>query len=221
MDHGTYSQKTRKVPCIIFRELYQYEIDHDRPNVRAELTEKVETLRKEKKSVEGMLSELRGWMLELVVWRELNRCRKKNRTVTNFTGRLRKITDAGDADKMNEVIELCGKSKFANVRMNHYIQLANTPALEVDVLAEGEDEDSRWVLIFEAKNRDERNPVTTDQARRFATKVSMIRKLSEQKKKKTRFVCPVYLSAKGFRNDVEEWLHSQGILTADMETWDV
>ncbi|MDM8551186.1 hypothetical protein QUF72_13965 [Desulfobacterales bacterium HSG2] len=206
---------------IIFRELYQYEIDHDRPNVRAELAQKIETLRKEKKSVEGMLSELKGRMLELFVWRELNKCRKENRTVTNFAGRLRKVTEAGDADKMNEVIGLCAKSKFANVRMNHYIQLTNTPALEVDVLAEGEDEDSRWFLVFEAKNRDERNPVTTDQARRFATKVDMIRKLSEQKKKKTRFVCPVYLSAKGFRKDVEEWLHSQGILTADMETWDV
>ncbi len=205
---------------IIFRELYQYEIEQDRPDVRAELTEKLERLQEEKRSLAGTLSELRGRMLELVVWRELNRCRKENRTVTNFAGRLRKITDAGDADKMNELIELCGGSKFDNVWMNHYVQLPHTPALEVDVLAEGGDDESRWFLAFEAKNRDERNPPTMDEAKRFSTKVGMIRERAEQRRKRTRFVCPVYLSAKGFKKDVEEWLHSKSILTADMETWD-
>ncbi len=205
---------------IIFRQLYQYEIEQDRPDVRAELTEKLDGLQRERKSLRGTLSELRGRMLELIVWRELNKCRKEGRTVTNFAGRLRKVTDAGDADKMDELIERCGGSKFGNVWMNHYIQLPHTAASEVDVIAEGEDDESRWFLVFEAKNRDERNPPTMDEAKRFATKVGMIRERSGQRKKRTRFVCPVYLSAKGFKDEVEEWLHGQGILTADMETWE-
>jgi hypothetical protein len=39
--------------------------------------------------------------------------------------------------------------------------------------------------------------------------------------KKIQFVCPVYLSAKGFDVPVEEWLHKQGIFTADLTTWEV
>ncbi|OQY55376.1 MAG: hypothetical protein B6245_19860 [Desulfobacteraceae bacterium 4572_88] len=204
---------------IIFRELYQYEIEHDRPDVRAELAGKLEALRKENKSLTGTLAELRGRMLELVVWRELNKCRRENKTVTNFAGRLREITGAGDADRMNEITGLCAGSRFGSVWMNHYIQLPHTPALEVDVLAEGGDDESQWSLVFEAKNRDGKYPPTSDEAVRFAAKVEMIRERSEQSEKKTLFVCPVYLSAKGFRDDVEEWLHSRGILTADMETW--
>ncbi|MCP4105350.1 MAG: hypothetical protein GY749_39180, partial [Desulfobacteraceae bacterium] len=43
----------------------------------------------------------------------------------------------------------------------------------------------------------------------------------EKKNKKILFVCPVYLSAKGFDSKVETWLHSNGILTADLETWEL
>ncbi|MCP4109719.1 MAG: hypothetical protein GY749_30070, partial [Desulfobacteraceae bacterium] len=46
------------------------------------------------------------------------------------------------------------------------------------------------------------------------------KKILEQKGKKIRFVCPVYLSAKGFEQDIEAWMHSRGILTADLETWE-
>ncbi|MCP4344334.1 MAG: hypothetical protein GY795_02275, partial [Desulfobacterales bacterium] len=42
----------------------------------------------------------------------------------------------------------------------------------------------------------------------------------EQEGRKIRFLCAVYLSAKGFDDRVEEWLHSRGILTADFETWE-
>ena len=49
---------------MIFRDLYQEEIDRARPNVAKELAEKVASLEKDKKSLLGALNELKGRMLE-------------------------------------------------------------------------------------------------------------------------------------------------------------
>ncbi|MCP4349299.1 MAG: hypothetical protein GY795_27780, partial [Desulfobacterales bacterium] len=166
------------------------------------------------------LRELKGRMLELVVWRELNRCRRENRAVRDFTGRMRKISDAGHADKIKETAEMCGTGRFGTVWMNYYIQLPQTTALEADILARGEDDEHCWALVFETKNRDEKNPPTMNEAELFVTKVDMIRQIMEQEDRKILFVCAVYLSAKGFEDKVEKWLHSRGILTADFETWE-
>ncbi|MCP4151224.1 MAG: hypothetical protein GY757_26005, partial [bacterium] len=120
---------------LIFRERYQYEIEMVKPDVNAELSGKIKTLEREKKSLEGMLSELKGRMLELIVWRELNKCQKEKKTIRNFAGRMRKISDGSQADRMRELAELCGKSRFRTVWMNYYIQLPDTPVSEADVLA--------------------------------------------------------------------------------------
>jgi hypothetical protein len=107
------------------------------------------------------------------------------------------------------------------VWQNYYLQVPQPPSLQVDVLAEGEDDDGCWAIVFETKNRDEKHPPTRDEAQLLKTKVGIIRQLLEQKKKPIRFVCPVYLSAKGFAQDVEAFLHQEGILTADLATWDI
>jgi len=205
---------------LIFRERYQYEIENVTPDMSDELAGKIKTLEQDKKSLAGMLNELKGRMLELAVWRELNRCRKEKKVIKNFAGRMRKISEGSQADKMRELAELCGKSRFRTVWMNYYIQLPDTPLFEVDVLAQGEDGEACWALVFETKNRQAENPPTIDEARIFAEKAGRINQLLAQKGKKIRFVCPVYFSAKGFEKEVETWLHSKGILTADMETWD-
>jgi len=31
----------------------------------------------------------------------------------------------------------------------------------------------------------------------------------------------IYLSANGFDDEVERWLHSQGVLTTDVDTWGI
>ncbi|MDM8525326.1 hypothetical protein QUF80_18300 [Desulfococcaceae bacterium HSG8] len=205
---------------IIFRERYQYEVDMVRPDVSAELAEKIRLLEDDRKSLEGKLRELKGRLLELIVWRELNRCRKENRTVKDFAKRMRKISDPGHAEKMKDLAERCGKSRFSTVWMNYYIQMPDTGPSEADVLAEGEDDETCWALIFETKNRDEKYLPTKNEALLFETKAKMARRVLEQKGKKIRFVCPVYFSAKGFEQDVETWLHSRGILTTDLETWE-
>ena len=71
------------------------------------------------------------------------------------------------------------------------------------------------------KNRDEKHPPTSEDARLFVTKVTVIRQLLEKKEKPIRFVCGVYFSAKGFAPEVETFLHQEGILTTDLETWEI
>ncbi len=115
--------------------------------------------------------------------------------------------------------ELCGRSRFDMVWMNHYLQTPGMIPLEADVLATGEDGDTSRALVFEIKNRDEKYLPTANEARLFLTKVGIIRQILREKGKEIQFVCPVYLSAKGFSEKTEAWLHSNGILTADAETW--
>ena len=80
---------------------------------------------------------------------------------------------------------------------------------------------SNCYLVFEIKNRGEKNPPMMKDAELFAEKVKRIKEMLEQRDKKISFVCPVYLSAEGFDEEIEAWLHTQGIFTADMGTWEM
>ena len=115
--------------------------------------------------------------------------------------------------------ELCGRSRFDMVWMNHYLQMSGMIPAEADVFATGEDSGTCRALVFEIKNRDEKYRPTANEAALFLTKAGMVRQILEQEGKEVQFVCPVYLSAKGFSDKIEAWLHSNGILTADAETW--
>ncbi len=206
----------------IFRSLYQFEIERVEPDLPAELAARIHQLEDDKKSLQGALNELKGRMLELIVWRELNTCRKEGKPVANFTNRLRPVLAVERPETLQNVVELCRGATFTTVWQNFYLQALEQPAsLQVDVLADGEDEQGCWALVFEMKNRDAKHPPTLDEAQLFATKVAIVRRLLEQKKKAVRFVCPVYFSAKGFAPDVEAFLHQHGILTTDLENWDL
>ena len=204
---------------LIFRERYQYEIENVRPDAGSEFAARIAVLEGEKKSLEGTVRELRGRMLELIVSRELNRCRKKNRPVPDFAERMRKIPDPAHRDRLEKLAELCGRSRFDMVWMNHYLQMSGMIPAEADVFATGEDSGTCRALVFEIKNRDEKYRPTANEAALFLTKAGMVRQILEQEGKEVQFVCPVYLSAKGFSDKIEAWLHSNGILTADAETW--
>jgi len=205
---------------LIFRERYQEEIHQVRPDTDSELTARIKELEDDKSSLQGALNELRGRMLEFIVHRELNRCRKKGRPVRNFRQRLRPVAVQEYAEKMEDMLTACCESRFDTVWMNYYIQLPGAAMGELDVLAEGADTRGTHALVFGIKNRDEKYPPSMREAKSFVTKAEMLRQRIRQEGKKIRFVCPVYLSAKGFKEDVEEWLHEHGVLTADMETWD-
>jgi hypothetical protein len=205
---------------LIFRDLYQEEIDDVIPNIVNELTAKVAALEKDKKSLKGMLNELKGKMLELIVYRELNRCRKERKPVSNFQQRLRPALKPQQAVSLEKLL-VCSASRFETTWMNHYVQLPGTTAEEIDVLAEGSDADSCWALVFEIKNRAEKNLPSMKEAQLFVAKVSKLKQLMSQTGKAIKFVCPVYLSSEGFDCEVETWLHEQGILTTDMAHWEI
>ncbi len=206
---------------LIFRVRYQYEIDHVDPDVSAELAAKIQRLEDEKKSLQGALNELKGRMLELIVWRELNTCRKDGKALANFAHRLRPVLAVERVETFQEMLNLCHTSTFTEVWQNYYLQVSDQPAsLQVDVLAQGEDDEGCWALVFEMKNRDAKHPPTREDAQLFATKTTIVRQLLERRQKPIRFVCPVYFSAKGFAPEVETFLHQKGILTTDSKTWE-
>ncbi len=207
---------------IIFRVRYQYEIDHVDPDVPAELAAKIMALEKKNTSLQGALNELKGRMLELVVWREINACRKQGTPVANFATRLRPVLAAEQVGAMQELVDECRAMTFTTVWQNHYLQVPEQPAsLQADVLAQGEDTDACWALVFEMKNRDAKHPPTREDAQLFVTKVAVIRQLLKKKVKPIRCVGGVYFSAKGFAPEVETFLHQERILNTDLDTWEL
>lgn len=207
---------------LIFRTLYQFEIERVEPNVPAELAARIQHLEDEKKSLQGALNELKGRMLELIVWRELNTCQKEGKPLASFMNRLRPVVAVEHTERLQKMAELCCTATFTAVWQNYYLQAPQQPAsLQVDVLAQGEDAENCWALVFEMKNRDEKHPPTREDAQLFVTKVNIVRQLLEQKGQSIRFVCPIYFSAKGFAPEVEIFLHQEGVLTTDLETWEM
>ena len=163
------------------------------------------------------LRSLKGRMLELVVYQELNHYRKRAQPIKHFRQRIRPVSNAAHFTKMEHKLTECSESRFEMIWMNYYLSLPQTTVLEIDVLAKGEDANSCWALVFELKNRDAKNPPSLKEAQLFVTKIKAVKHWLGQSIK---FVCPVYLSAKGFAPSIEAWLHKQGILTADRESWE-
>ncbi len=207
---------------LIFRTLYEEEIYETKPDVATELTALVNEaqLKKEILSLKGSLNELKGRMLELVVYRELNQSCRQGKPLSHFRQRFRPVLNTAPFAKMEEMLILCEESRFERVWMNYYLALPQTTVLEIDVLAEGEDAQCCWALVFELKNRDEKKLPSLNEAQRFVTKIKGVKQwLTQNKGTSIKFVCPVYLSVKGFEPSVEAWLHEQGVLTADWESW--
>ena len=123
---------------------------------------------------------------------------------------------------MEELLTTVSAARFDRVWMNYYIQVpGTTAAAEIDVLAEGEEADDYcWALVFEMKNRDDKNLPTMTEAKSFVKKLNMVKQWLKQKNKKIHFICPVYFSEQGFEPGIEAWLHRQGVFTTDMESWE-
>ncbi len=158
---------------LIFRDLYQEEIDQVKPNIAAELTAKVAALKSENKSLQGTVSELKSRLLELMVYRELNQYRKQGKAFLHLRQKLRPISS--NQAKMDELLTLCSSSQFKNIWMNYYLILPAMTAVEIDVLAEGSDAKNCWALVFEIKNRDEKHPPSQVEAQLFVTKIERVK----------------------------------------------
>jgi len=205
---------------LIFRDRYEEEIYRTRPDIPSELAARINKLEDHNKSLQGALNELKGRMLEFVVHRELNRIRKKGVTLQNLKQRMRPFLTPWIAEFADKMANSLKQSKFDTVWRSYYIRLPSTGVRELDIVAEGVDSESYWALIAEIKNRDEKYPPTINEAKAFVTKTDLFKQQIMQENKEIRFVCPVYISAKGFDAPVEKMLHENGVLTADMDSWD-
>jgi len=212
-----YSGIPDNILDLIFRDLYQEDIYQTKPDIEKELTTTVNNaLKKENQSLKGIIRELRGQMLELIVYRELNQCRQKGQPIKNVQQRLRPFSSPQLAD----ILTAASAKPFSKVWKNYYFQLPQATAVEVDVLAEDFADNQYWAIVFEIKNRDKKHLPTIDDAQLFMTKIEILKQTVELTGKIIALICPIYLSAQGFSAPVETWLHEHGILTTDMARWD-
>jgi hypothetical protein len=204
---------------MIFRSLYQEELENDKPNIENELQAKLKAIEKEKQSLQGQVNELKGRVLEWTVYRELNQTSKQGQPIKEFQARLRPINQQS-AEQLAKMLAIATQSPIDKTWINHYLQLQGTTPIEIDVLAEGADAHKSWAFMFEIKNRDEKHLPTMKEAQKFVANVSQITQwLAQQTGKPIKFICPVYLSANGFSTSVEDWLQEQGVLTTDWAHW--
>jgi len=220
LSHFRYCGIPDDILDLIFRDLYQEEIEHDKPNIENEIELRLKALEKEKKSLQGMVSDLKGRVLEWTVYREVHQCQLAQQPIDDFLKRFRPFNPQL-AKKMEEILALTSQSTFKKTWIKHYIQLAGKTAIEVDVLAEGNDADNCWACVFEMKNRNEKNLPTLKEAQLFVANVSLVKQwLTQENDKPVKWICPVYFSAEGFSAAVEEYLQEHGVLTTDWAHWE-
>ncbi len=220
LSHFRYCGIPDDILDLIFRDLYQEEIEHDKPNIENEIEIRFKALEKEKKSLQGMVSDLKGRVLEWTVYRELNQYRYEQQPIEDFNKRFRPL-NPGFASTLEEILALASQSLFSKTWIKHYIQLAGKTAIEVDVLAEGNDASDCWACVFEMKNRNEKNLPTLKEAQLFVGNVSLVKQwLIQENDKPVKWICPVYFSAEGFSAAVEEYLQEEGVLTTDWAHWE-
>jgi hypothetical protein len=210
---------------LIFRLLYQEEIDLVEPDIGGELTAKIEKLEKENRSLSGAYRELKGRLLEFIVFRELNKLSKTHQPISNLLNRLRPRLTKDQAETATARINEMGRHTYDRVWMNFQLQQPSQSPVEFDVFAGGSEGGNRWAILFEIKNRDHKHPPTQKEAETFAQKVIRFKEVYDPSAEQTEStdqtftVFPIYLSAKGFQPEVEQWLQSNGIHTADFDTW--
>jgi len=201
---------------LIFYHKYQYEIYHQKSDIEGELYKKIENLEKDKKSMQARINELKGRMLELIVWRELNKCRKEKTQITNLRKRLRPIIS--NHEEIENKITILEKTTFDIVWMNYYLNSPATMPMEMDVLAIKEKKNKILAIAFETKNRIESNLPTINECKLFINKIQWLRNSMGQKNQVN--IIGIFFSANGFSIENEKWLHDNGILTVDMEIWE-
>jgi len=154
-------------------------------------------------------------MLELIVWRELNQCKKERKSINNFRSRIRPIVS--NCEYLEDQISYVEHAAFDMVWMNYFLNTPATIPLELEVLAVRNEEKLTPSIAFETKNRNEKNLPSIEECKIFMNKLDIFQKTMEQKNSMS--IYGIYFSANGFSSETETWLHDHGILTVDWETW--
>ena len=79
--------------------------------------------------------------------------------------------------------------------------------LEIDVLGTKQDEKQIWAIVFETKNRNEKNLPDINECEVFINKLEILQKSMDKKV----MICGIYFSANVFSDSVERWLHDHDI----------
>jgi len=203
---------------LLFRERYQYEIYNKPFDMKTELRERIDDLEKNNRSLKSQVSELKGKMLEMVVWREMNQYRRKGQAVTFLKNKLRPIPENLNNHHRLAIVDTM---TINMIYMNYYIQSSETGSLELDVLVEGKSDNAYHGVLFEIKNRDEKNLPSEKDMQLFVQKIELFTYSLKRQGMKDIVLCPIYFSANGFDNDSEKWLHEHQIYTADMVSWKI
>ena len=200
-------------------------IPEDKPTETTGLATKVEVLEKEKDSLETEIESLthefefiKDMMLASRVYKELNKYQQDRSPIENFRQRLKPLLPPQQKNNIENMLSICCAGYFEKVWINYEIQLSEKIVL--DILAEGINKESSWVLVFAIKNRTEKHLPSMREAEEFVANIAVVKKYLAEREKPIQFVCPIYLSAEGFDSSVEEWLHGQGILTTDLAHWE-
>ena len=164
--------------------------------------------------MQAKINELKGRMLELVVLRELNQCKKEQKGIKHLKNRIRPIVTNKNILENN--ITILEAITFDTIWMNYYINSPGTFPLEIDVLAIKKEDDHFKAVAFETKNRNEKKLPCIDECKIFLNKLELLKNSME----KPVMVYGIYFSANGFSEDVEKWLNDNSILTVDFKTWD-
>jgi hypothetical protein len=105
------------------------------------------------------------------------------------------------------------------IYLNYFIQSPETAVMELDLLVEGTTETGYQAIVFEIKNRDEKNCPTDQEVKLFVQKIEVFEHALKRMGHQNICLFPVFLSANGFEDNSEKWLHEQHVFTADMNTW--
>jgi len=107
------------------------------------------------------------------------------------------------------------------IYLNYFIQSPETAVMELDLLVEGTTETGYQAIVFEIKNRDEKKYPTDQEVKLFVQKIKVFKHALKRMEHQNICLLPIYLSANGFENCSEKWLHEKNVLTADMNTWKI
>jgi hypothetical protein len=201
---------------LIFRERYHYEIYHTKFDLSAELHQKIKDLEKNNRSLKSQVNELKGRMLEVTLWREINQYRKKGQPFAALENKLRPIPDHL---KNQDMLSLIQSMTIGNIYINYYIQSPESVVQKLDVLVEGVSETMFQGIVFETKNRDDKNLPTEKEIQLFIQKLELFTHSLKRQGHERVMLCPIYFSANGFEPDIEKYLFEHHVLAADMDSW--
>jgi len=203
---------------FIFRQRYYYEIYNKPFDLQAEIKNKVKELEEKNRSLSSKVNELKGRLLEIIVWREMNQYRKQGKPLAGFEKKLRPMP--AHVKKHNR-LTMTHSLTIGMIYLNYYLQTPNTFALELDLLIEGISDNGYRCLVFEFKHRDEKQLPTKKEMQDFVQKIELFTNALKQQGYQDICICPIYFSAKGFRKGSEKWLHEHHIFSADLKSWGI